>query len=52
MNLNNLEISKTHGGYYKIYKLRDGLAIPYSPFEFINKKDAKDWLEMNWIKEV
>jgi len=44
------EISKTAGGYYRVYKLTSKFAIPFSPKEFINKKDAREWAKRNKIK--
>ena len=40
-----LEISKTPGGYFRVYKIGKKYAIPYSPREFVNKSDAKKWLQ-------
>ena len=40
-----LEVSKTHGGYYRVYKIGPKYATPYSPKEFINKKDAVEWMK-------
>lgn len=39
------EVSKTHGGYWRVYKITKKFAIPFSPKEFINKRDAMTWLE-------
>jgi len=39
-----LVISKTPGGYYRVYKEGPKWAIPFSPKEFITKADAKKWL--------
>ena len=44
------EIAKTHGGYYRIYKLTKKYASPFSPREFLNKKDAKDWAKNKKIR--
>ena len=38
------EISKTHGGYWRVYKITKKFATPFSPREFLNKADAKKWL--------
>jgi len=37
-------ISKTHGGYWRVYRLTAKFAIPFSPKEFLKKSDAKKWL--------
>ena len=42
-----LEISKTPGGYYRVYKIGEKYATPVSPKEFVNRADAKKWLERN-----
>ena len=39
-----LEVSKTPGGYYRVYKIGPKYATPYSPKEFVNKKDAVEWM--------
>jgi len=44
------EISKTAGGYYRVYKLTSKFAIPFSPREFLNKKDARAWAKSKRIK--
>ena len=44
------ELSKTPGGYYRIYKIGKKWATPFSPKEFINKKDAKEWAKRKKIK--
>lgn len=41
------EISKTPGGYWRIYKIGKKFAIPFSPREFIRKSDAQKWLKKN-----
>ena len=44
------EIAKTNGGYYRVYKIGAKFASPFSPREFINKKDAKAWAKSKRIK--
>lgn len=40
-----LEISRTHGGYYRIYKNDGKIASPYSTREFGSIRDARKWLK-------
>jgi len=42
-----LEISKTAGGYYRVYKVSSKYAVPFSPREFLNKADARKWMLKN-----
>lgn len=39
-----LEISKTYGGYYRVYKIKNSIAEPFSPREFSSIGDARRWL--------
>ena len=40
-----LSIGKTHGGYFRVYDEISG--DPFSPREFTNKADARNWIKKN-----
>ena len=42
-----LEISKTPGNYFRVYQRKRMIAIPISPREFLNKKNARTWIKDN-----
>ena len=42
--MDKLEVSKTPGGYYRVYKLGKKYATPLSPREFIRKAEAVKWM--------
>lgn len=42
--MGKLHVSRTHGGYYRVYKLGEKYATPISPKEFIRRADAVKWM--------
>ena len=39
-----IEVCKTHGGYWGVFKTDAKWSIRISPREFMNKRDATDWM--------
>ena len=43
-NTGGLEVCKTHGGYYGVFKTDAKRSKRISPREFLNRKDATEWM--------
>ena len=44
-NTGGLEVCKTHGGYYGVFKTDAKRSKRISPREFLNRKDATEWMK-------
>ncbi len=44
-NTAGLEVCKTHGGYYGVFKTDAKRSKRISPREFLNRKDATEWMK-------
>jgi len=42
--MNNIEISRTHGSYFRVYKVGEKWAEPISPRDFSSIGDARAWV--------